>query len=433
MKTMKTVLALCLPGALLLSTGSITAADWPNWRGPFYNGSSDTTNLPDTLTPDAAAWSLALPGPAASTPAVAGGKLFLTSTEKDSDALIAFCLKAADGSILWQKTLTHSDERFNRNTPATSSPVVDERHVYFLFGNGEWVCLTHDGTEVWRRNIVAEYGPLAYLFGFGSSPLLLDNTLYLPVLRRETIYRGPKNETPLASYLLAVNADTGKTVFYHERPSDAVDETTNSYITPVSAVVNGTPWIVLFGADYLTAHDPRTGGELFRHHYDTAKNPRARNIPTPIVEGTRLYAAMPRGTAGAAFDLTDPNSPLRWKTDAQGPDASSPALYKGHFYMVEDRTKMLVCVDAATGVVRWKGQLDKSAMYFAAVTAADDKLYTISEAGAVNVVAADPGEFRLLSTTAFGQGPVYATLAVADGRLFVRTAQTLYCFQTPSR
>ena len=431
--TKKNRVVLAMLCALIQSGVLAKAADWPNWRGPYYNGTSDAANLPDTLTPDNAVWSLTLPGPAASTPAIAGGKLFLTSTEKDSDTLIAICLNPADGSILWQKTLSKSDERFNRNTPATSSPVVDDRHVYFLFGNGEWVCLKHDGTEVWRRNIVAEYGPLAYLFGFGSSPLLFDKTLYLPVLRRETIYRGPKNETPLASYLLAVEADTGKTVFYQERSSDAVDETTNSYITPVSAVVNGNPQIVLFGADYLTAHDPLTGRELFRHQYDAAKNPRARNIPTPIVEGTRLYTAMPRGTAAAAFDLADPNAPLLWTTDAQGPDASSPALYKGHFYMVEDRTKMLVCADAETGVVRWKGQLDRSAMYYAAVTAADDKLYTINEAGAVNVVAADPHEFRLLSTTAFGQSPVYSTITVADGRLFVRTAQTLYCFQNPSR
>jgi hypothetical protein len=71
-------------------------------------------------------------------------------------------------------------------------------------------------------------------------------------------------------------------------------------------------------------------------------------------------------------------------------------------------------------------------MYFASVTAADDKIYTINEAGPVNVVAADPEEFRLLSTTAFGQSPAYSTIAAADGRVYVRTAQTLYSFQKTS-
>lgn len=420
---------------LSVFSGSVTGAagtDWPNWRGPFSNGSSDAINLPDTLAPDQAAWSMDLPGPAGSTPVILNGKLFLTSTEKGSDNLIGLCLDAADGSVLWQKTLTSSDERFSRNTPASPSPVVNAKVVCFLFGNGELVCLEHDGKELWRRNLVTEYGPFAYLFGYGSSPLLLDNTLYIPVLRRQTVYRGSAGDKSMTSYLLAVEIETGKTVFHQERPSDAVDETTNSYTTPVAATVNGRPQIVLFGADYITSHDPKTGQELMRYQYDTSKDDRSRNIPTPAIEGQRLYCAMPRGTSGAAFDLAAPDKPLLWQTEASGPDAASPALYKGHFYMIEDRSKMLVCVDMASGKVRWKGQLDKSGMYFAAVTAADDKLYTVNETGSVTVAAADPNEFRLLSTTAFSQSPVQSTIAAAAGRLYLRTAEKLYCFKKPS-
>lgn len=420
-------------GAVMLAYVATVAAapgrTWPNWRGPYLNGSSDAANLPETLEPEQAAWAVELPGPGASTPAVVGGRIYLTSTDRSSNALFAICLDATDGSRIWQKAIAQGGERAGRNTPASPSPIVDEKHIYVLFGNGIFVCLRHDGTEVWRRNLVDDYGPFAFLFEYGSSPLLFDGTLYVPVLRRQTIYRGPRNDTPLASYLLAVEAATGKTVFYQERPSDAVDETTNSYITPVVADIAGKPQIVLFGADYLTTHDPKTGQEQMRYQYDTSKNDRARNIPTPIIDSTRLYVVLPRGEAAAAYDLSDPTAPGRWKTQARGPDASSPALYQGHFYMVDDRTKMLVCVDVKDGAVRWQGQLDRAAMYFAAVTAADGKLYTISEAGTANVVAADPTAFRLISTAAFGQSPVYSTIAVADGQVFVRTAQTLYCFQ----
>jgi outer membrane protein assembly factor BamB len=409
-----------------------TGSDWTNWRGPFFNGSSDTTDLPDTLSPDTAVWSLDMPGPAASTPIIYKGNVFLTSTEKESEALTALCIKAADGSVVWQKTLSTSNERFSRNTPASPSPVVNDKFVCFLFGNGEFVCTEHDGKEVWRRNLVAEYGPFAYLFGYGSSPLLLDKTLYVPVLRRQTIYRGPASDKSMTSYLLAVDIETGKTVFHQERPSDAVDETTNSYITPVTATINGQTQIVLFGADYITSHDPKTGRELMRYLYDDSKNERARNIPSPIADGHMLYCAMPRGTTGAAFDLSKPDKPLLWTTDAAGPDAASPALYKGHFYMIEDRSKMLVCVDASNGAVRWKGQLDKSGMYFSAVTAADDKLYTVNENGGITVVAADPKEFRVLSSTSFRQSPVQSTISAADGRLYLRTAEKLYCFEKNS-
>jgi len=417
-----------LTGSVAIAVGS----DWPNWRGPFLNGSSETANLPDTLAPDQAAWSVDLPGPAGSTPVVLNGKLFLTSTEKGSGNLVGLCLDAADGSILWQKKLTSSDERFPRNTLASPSPVADAKHVYFLFGNGEWVCLEQDGKEVWRRNLVVEFGSLSVKFGYSSSPLLLDKTLYLPVIRRQTVYRGPASEKPLASFLLAVEARTGKTVFYQERPSDAVDETTNSYLTPVAAVVNGTQQIVLFGADYLTTHDPKTGHESMRFQYDTSKDPIGRNISSPLADGQRVYAVLPRGVACVSFDLANTDAPLLWRSEASGPDSSTPVLYKGSLYMIEDRGKMLVCIDPATGTSRWKGQLNKSGLYFAAITAADDKLYTVNEAGVVSVVAADPNEFRLLSTTPFRQAPIQSTIVPAAGRLYLRTAEKLYCFQKPS-
>ncbi len=409
---------------LVLADGS----NWPNWRGPQHNGSSDTTSLPDTLTPDNAAWSYSLPGPGGSTPAIYNGKLFLTSTESGSENLIALCFDAADGTLLWQKTITQGPDP-RRNTAAAPSPIADDGRVYFLFGNGEFLALTHDGTELWRRNLVDDYGPFSLMWGYSASPLLFDGTLYVAVFRRGQVYGGRQPDEPLVSYLLAVDPATGETLFYRQRPSDANNETTNSYITPVVAQVNNEPLIALFAADYLTTHDPATGQERMRYQYDTSHNPRARNIPTPIADGHMLYVTLPRGAAAIGYDLSDSNNPKRWRTDSGGPDISTPVLYQGHLYMIQDRTKMMVCIEPSSGKVLWKGQLDQKAIYYASITAGDGKLYTVSEAGVVNVVAADPAEFRLLSTTDFGQRPVYSSLALADGRVYLRTADTLYCFE----
>ncbi len=425
----KALLVVGILAAYLQPVVLAEGTSWSNWRGPYHNGSSDTTHLPDTLTPDNAAWSYSLPGPAGSTPAIYNGKLFLTSTESGSEKLIALCLDAADGTLLWQKTIAQGPEPRGRNTAAAPSPIVDDDRVYFLFGNGEFLALTHDGTELWRRNLVDDYGPFSLLFGYGASPLLFDGTLYVAVIRRGQVYGGRQPDEPLVSYLLAVDPATGETLFYRQRPSDANDETTNSYITPVVAQVNNEPLIVLFGADYLTTHDPATGQERMRYQYDTSHNPRARNIPTPIADGRMLYVSLPRGTAAAGFDLTDSSAPQRWRTESSGPDASTPVLYQGHFYMVNDRNKMMVCVEPSSGKVLWQGQLDQRGMHFASITAADGKLYTVNEAGVVNVVAADPAEFRLLSTTDFGQRPVHSSLALADSRVYLRTAETLYCFE----
>lgn len=431
--TQRTLLVLIsISAALLQPTGWTNTTDWPNWRGPYHNGSSDAGSLPEIFSPETIAWSYALPGPAGSTPVIYDGKLFLTSTETDSENLIALCLDAADGAVLWQKTLTQGARPRGRNTAAAPSPIVDAERVYFMFSNGEFVALQHDGTELWRRNIEDDYGPLSIAFGYGSSPLLYDDVLYVAVLRRPQVYTGQQPDEPLVSYLLAVDPATGETIFYQERPSDANDETTNSYITPVAAQVEDRLLIVLFGADYLTTHDPATGHEQMRYQYDTTWNRRARNVPTPIADGHMLYVTLPRGTAAIGYDLTDPDAPQRWQTEVAGPDSSTPALYNGHFYMVNDRSKTLVCVDPSNGRVLWEGQLDQTAMYFASVTAADGKLYTVNEAGVVNIVAADPTEFRLLSTANIGQRPVYSSIALTEGHAYLRTAEALYCFRTPS-
>jgi outer membrane protein assembly factor BamB len=426
---LKQVVCLLVVNVIVAVGVCIAQTNWPGWRGPDGNGSSTAAGLPTRLDPNTALWSLNLPGPAASTPALWNGKIFLTSTVSDNNDLLGLCIDAAKGSIVWKRKLSSSREQFPRNNSASPSPVVDAERVYFMFGNGVLIGCDHDGNPLWQRDLAADYGPLSLKFGFSSSPLLMDKTLYIAVLRRQTVYQTQKNKTPLISYLLAVDSATGKTIFYQQRPTGALDETTNSYISPIAAAVDGTSCIALFAADCITLHDFKAGHEQFRYQYDTSKDEIGRNISTPIADGKMLYAVFPRATAVAAFDLSDRNSTTRWRIEKTGSDASTPALYKGYLYMVEDRSKNMVCVDTRDGQTKWRGPLDSSAMFYASVTAADDKIYVVNEAGVVNVVAADPNEFRLLSTSRLGQPPVLSTPAVVDEHIYLRTAKTLYGFR----
>ena len=314
---------------------------------------------------------------------------------------------------------------------ASCSPCANARGVYFLFGEGTLVKLTPDGTILWQRNLVAEYGPLVINFGYSASGLLHDERLYITVLR----HREDKDIDGLDSYLLCVDTDDGKTVFKHSRDTDADKESTNAYVTPVLIMADSGPQIVVYGADYLTGHDPHDGHQVWRYLYAKPQTtPMRRQISTPVTNGKRLFCSYPRGTRLFALDLAKAarNEPPEVWTYAQpGPDVSCPLLYRQWLYTIDESKKTLICLDPKTGQLRWTGQLDKSDMYYASPTAADGKLYIVNRKGVVTVVAADPDTFTILSTHSFGEKPVDSSIAIAGGKLYLRTAENLYCFGRP--
>ena len=412
---------------ILAAVSTVFGSDWRQWRGPFLNGSSDATNLPERLDPNTLLWKTALPGISAATPVVTAGRIYLPSTEKGSKRLLALCVDASGGRIIWQKPAAEATQQFRQgNTMASCSACADESGASFLFAEGTLVKFSPDGEPLWKRNIVEAYGPLVLNYGFSSSPLLAAGKLYIPVLRGTS----PRNsDAPMepASYLLCVDNTNGQTVFKMNRPTDAVQESTNAYTTPVPARINGQMQIVVYGADYLTGHDPADGQEQWRYPYATQHGRLNRVIPTPVADDERIYCVYPRGTK--TFAVEPGAEPKQvWVYDEAGPDVPCPALYKGYLYQIEEKQKTLTCLEAATGAVQWTGQLDKSDMYYASVTAADEKLYMVNRKGVVTAAAADPTAFRILSTSDVGEFPVDSTIVIANGRVFLRTAENLYCW-----
>ncbi len=416
----------CLVMMMLMMTTAF-GANWNQWRGPNFNGTSDETNLPAVLDPNTLLWKTPMPGISAATPVVFDGRMYLPSTERNSQQLFALCVDAATGSILWKKTVGQANQRFGQgNTMASSSACADETGIVFMFADGTLIKFDSDGEQLWTQNFADAYGPLTLDFGFSSSPLLHDGKLYVSVLRRSKERRS-ESATELESYLLCVDHATGKTIFKHDRPTDAVEESTNAYTTPIPAVFDGTPQIIVYGGDYLTAHDPNDGRELWRYRYSDPRGRLDRLIPSPVVDAERVYCAYPRGTKTFAVKPS-PEPKQAWLYDVPGPDISTPALSQGYLYQVNEQQKTLTCLEAATGTVQWIGQLDRSDMYYASITAADGKLYLVNRRGVITVAEANPTEFKTLHTLDIGERPVDASMVAANGKIYLRTAENLYCW-----
>jgi len=425
-------------GALvLLAAGRAPAENWPQWRGPDFNGSTTEKDLPDAWhKPDYLRWRRPLPGPSCATPVVWAGRVFVTSLDGDAKNVLAICIDTRTGEELWRQTVG-PNRGVARNDMASSSPVTDGKKVSFMTGAGALVAFDLDGKRLWSRDIEKDHGPFGVQFGYSASPLLHEGRLYVAVIHRERAKR-PLHRN---SYLLAIDAATGKDLWKQARPTDAVVESQEAYTTPIPRMLDGRSEIILVGGDYFTAHDAVTGKETWRWgSYNVRKHENWRVVPTPVVMGELLFACTSPSWGGPALavrlgDSGDPaKTPPAWSRSSRlnVPDVCSPLYYQGRLFILDGMKRVITCLEPKTGEVVWRGAMGGRAIYRASPTGADGKIYCIDMHG--TAVVFEAGEkFRLLARMEMGEMPVCSTIVAADGALFVRTARALHCIANPAK
>jgi len=431
--------------AVLIASVAATAGDWRQWRGPNLNGSTDETNLPTDLTKaENIAWTTALPGPAGSTPIVVGKRIFLTSRRARPDELMALCVSATDGKVLWSKTLSRGRTATRIGGIAACSPASDGKLVYFLFGSGDLAATDLEGNIQWKRNLARDYGPFAIRFGYSASPLLRKGRLYIPLLRTEkpwpyTVGKDLAHDTPLKSLVLCLDAATGKTVWKHVRDTDATKDSRDTYITPMAVEVKGRTELIMCGGEFVTGHDIKTGKELWRWEYTTTREIWQRIVASPVIvdglalvsqaHGRGMFALRPGLSGTVAHD----KAVWAWEGDAAAADCCSPLVYRGSVYVIagdKRKGKALTCMDPKTGKIKWQKEFKATGPWRASPTGADGKIYCISEGGDYVVLAAGD-EYKELFRGSLKVKPCRSTIVAANGQLLVRTAKDLICLRKP--
>jgi outer membrane protein assembly factor BamB len=422
--------------ALGLAVAAVQAENWAQWRGPKSNGATAEKGLPQTFSKtENVAWVAPLPGPSSATPVIWGDKVFLSATDPESGSLLALCLSAADGKVLWKKRVG-KDGKMEGNNFAGPSPVTDGKRVIFLYGSGDFVAFDFAGTQLWARNLVKEFGSFCTKYGYNSSPLLYQDKLFVVVLRRTKTYGGETPLTgPVKSYVLAVNPADGKDQWKVDRLTDANDESNESYGTLIPYEGQGKPELLMAGGDRVASLDPATGKENWQYNYNTSRQGFWRLIPSVVTFEKTIIAITPRGKAMFALRPGAGAGELgkdivAWTYDGKTSDSATPLVYEGNLYVLESDSKVMTCLDPKTGKEKWQGKLGVGSVLRASPTGADGRIWCLSSDGDVVVLAAGD-EFKILAKVALGDGATYSSIAVANQHVFVRTAKNLYCFGKP--
>ncbi len=390
---------------------------WPSWRGPFGNGVAGSGQFPVEWSKDKnLAWSLALSGRGASTPVIAGDRLFVTSSTDSTNVMQAVSM---DGKTLWQKEIGKARlGKHKKATGSNSSPITDGKVVYAYYKSGDLACWSVAGEAVWHVNLQEKYGEDTLWWDLGTSPVLTDTAIVIAVMQS-----GP-------SYLLALDRSTGKELWRATREMNAPNEANQSYSTPIVTKVDGQEVLLTLGADHLTCHSASDGKLLWQQGgFNPTQQQFFRSIASPVLVGDLVICPYARGATVTAVRLHAKSDSERvaWQRTDLGSDVPTPTVSQDRVYIVADRG-VLTCIEPTTGETIWQEQLPKSRVaYSSSPVVAGGNVY-ITREDATTFVVKDAKKFELISTNVLDDSTV-ATPVPAGDSIYLRTYDRLYCFR----
>jgi outer membrane protein assembly factor BamB len=453
--------------AVVLMADPARAENWTQFRGANGDGVAKDAQLPDEWSKDTnVAWKMKVPGVAWSAPIIWGDKVFVTTAVTDNqkkptggfggpggrpggfgrdpkppDVMYKweiYCLSAADGKVLWKQTAAEQKPKIHihaSNSYATETPVTDGERIYAYFGMTGVFCYDLSGKQIWKKDLGSYRMAMGH--GTGSSPVLDDGRLFIQCDNEEK------------SFLVALDAKTGKELWRVERSERT------AWSTPLVWKNKVRTEVVCAGTQHARSYDPATGKQLWE-----LGGMSGQIKASPVADAEMLYVGTGGGPggfggfgerpgpggrggrdggkplfavkAGAAGDITlkdgaKSNDGVAWHLPQGGPATPSLLLYQGCLYVLEERAGQLICYDARTGKQHYKERLQGSRGFTSSPWAADGKVYFVDSDARTFVVQAGQ-EFKLLGKNEIDE-MCWSSPAVANGALFLRTVEQLYCIK----
>ena len=451
-------------------------ANWPQFRGVNSSGlAQQTGSLPTNIGPTASsiAWKIALP-PGHSSPVLHGNHIFLTAVRKQT--LVTMALRKSDGKLLWEKTSSYKslEAIHDIGSHAQPSPATDGQRVISLFGSSGMSCYDVQGKLLWHRKM----GPFNNDFGAGTSPIIVEDRVilvqdhdtgsFLASYDKNTgreLWKTDRGEFPrnycspiiwnVAGKKQIIVAATLRVIGY-----DFASGKELWTVRGLSRAVCMTPVVGADGKLYVAGWarggdiDERISVEPFaRVAAEKDKNNNGTLERDELEKGSAIERRFPQvdrdktGTItkreyeyyrvlfdtarnvvlairpGGKGDVTQTH--VAWTFRRYIPFCASPLYYNGTLFTVKDGG-ILTSLDAKTGKQQKVKRVPGTGNYYSSPVAGDGKIYLIDQKGRLSVISGR-GDWEVLHNIDFGE-EAYATPAIVDGRIYLRTAGHMYCF-----
>jgi outer membrane protein assembly factor BamB len=386
------------------------AKNWASFRGPNGAGISTHTNVPsrwDGKTGEGILWKTEIPLPGNNSPVVWGDRIFLSGADPNNRQV--YCFDTSTGKLLWKGDvlgLTKSDEEPLEMMEETgyASPTVatDGRHVCAIFPTGDVVCFDFKGKKVWEINL----GRPDSAYGYASSLAIYKNLFII-----QYDQGGVEDEK---SELIALDGFSGRVIWKTKRPVG------NSWSSPVVANTGEQFQIITCADPWVIAYNPNDGTEIWRANClsgDIASSPIYANGLVFVIEPYSKLVAIKTDGKG---DVTKTH--IAWVSEEGGPDICSP-LSNGELIFMLATEGLLECYNVSDGKRLWEKDMEE--YFMASPSLVGKNLYLLSEKG--NMFIAEAGNEYIQSARCEMGEKCHASPAFADGRIYIRGIDNLYC------
>lgn len=411
MRTFLKLVALIVVAAVALDAQ--TRTDWPQWRGPERTGISRETGLLTQWPPAGppVVWTVTNAGGGYGSIAVSGERVFVQGMRGGQS--IVSVLNRADGKGLWSKALGPSGNGGGQGPGPRGTPTVDGDRVYVLTENGDLAALrVADGTAIWQRNILRDFGGRNISWDVSESPLIDGNSVI--------VTPGGRN-----AGMVALDKMTGRTVWITKELSDEA-----GYASPIVADILGVRTIMTLTGGAGVGVRASDGKLMWR---DGAAANNTANITTPVYGDNKVFYSSSYGTGGALLALRAEGGELRaqqvYFTREMQNHHGGIVLVNGYLYGYNN--SILTALEFGTGKMAWRHR----AVGKGSVSYADGHLYILSEDNVVGLVEATPAGYREKGRfTIRDQGyPSWAHPVISGGRLYLRNQGMLAAYDIRAR
>jgi outer membrane protein assembly factor BamB len=396
-----------IPLSVVLVT-RLSAADWPQWRGPNRDGItrdfSAPSNWPASLKED---WRITV-GEGHSSPVAAEDRVYLLTRQEEDEVVL--CLDSASGKEIWKASYPAA---YTMNPAATghgkgpkSTPVLSGAKLFTFGINGVLSCFdTKTGNVKWRREFSKEYPSTSPLYGTAMSPIIVNDACIAHV--------GGHNKGGLAAFDL----EAGSTRWIYQGDGPA-------YSSPVFATLAGVPQLVTYTQNDVIGVSPATGKLLWKV---VAKRAYDTNSVTPLVYKDLVIFSLD-GKGIGAFRLAKQGENLVpqevWRNPAVESDMNTPVLQGNRLIGFSYRKKgQFFCLDADTGKTVWEGPGRSGEN--AAILNAGGFFFLLTDEAKLIVLKADARSYTPLKEYQVASSPTWAHPLLLGNRILIKDKTTL--------